>query len=214
MTPDFSLRLAELLSSRLCHDLVTPIGAINTGLELFEENIAVLPQDSTEIMGLIHHSSQVASSRLSFFRTAFGSSGEHTSFGEARTLIENYFFKTKIELEWKAPFQSDLILENWSRLLLNSVLWVSECAPKGGVIHVSLPEQVSGKLSLHLNAESIILHQGTLEALEGKSSLSELTPRTIPCYLIYSFVKKINGLLECRKIESPSGLSLEIQGKG
>lgn len=213
MTPDFSLRLAELLSSRLCHDLVTPIGAINTGLELFQENMVTLPKDSIEIMGLIQHSSQVASSRLSFFRTAFGSSGERTSFGEARVLIENYFLKTKIEVEWKSPFQNDLILENWGRLLLNAVLWVSECAPKGGVIHVSLPEQASGKLSLHLSADSIILHQGTLEALEGKAALSELTPRTIPCYLIYSLAKKINGFLECRKTESPSEFSLEIQGK-
>lgn len=214
MAPEFSLRLAELLSSRLCHDLVTPIGAINTGLELFQENVVDLSEDSTEIIDLIQHSSQVASSRLSFFRIAFGSSGERTSFGEARTLIENYFSRSKIEFEWKSPFQEDLILENWGRLLLNSVLWVSECAPKGGIIQVTLPDKMSAKLSVGLDADSIILHQGTLEALEGKVSLSDLTPRTIPCYLIHNLVKEINGLLECRKTELPSGLLLEISGRG
>lgn len=213
MAPEFSLRLAELLSSRLCHDLVTPIGAISTGLELFQENVVGLPQDSKEIIGLIQHSSQVASSRLSFFRIAFGTSGERTSFGEARALIENYFSRSKIEFEWKSPFQEDLILENWSRLLLNSVLWVSECAPKGGIIQVTLPDEVSAKLSLQLNTDSIILHQGTVETLEGRVPLSELTPRTIPCYLIHSLVKEINGLLEYRKTELPSGLLLEIKGR-
>ncbi|MDI9638562.1 histidine phosphotransferase family protein [Kamptonema cortianum] len=212
MAPEFSLRLAELLSSRFCHDLVTPIGAINTGLELFQENVVDLSEDSKEIIDLIQHSSQVASSRLSFFRIAFGSSGERTSFGEARTLIENYFSRSKIEFEWKTPFQEDLILENWGRLLLNSVLWVSECAPKGGIIQVTLPDKTSAKLSVGLDADSIILHQGTLEALEGKVSLSDLTPRTIPCYLIHNLVKEINGLLEYRKTELPSGLLLEIRG--
>ena len=213
MAPEFSLRLAELLSSRLCHDLVTPIGAINTGLELFQENMLDLPQDSKEIIDLIQHSSQVASSRLSFFRIAFGSSGERTSFGEAQALIENYFSRSKIEFEWKSPLQEDLILENWGRLLLNSVLWVSECAPKGGIIQITLPDETSAKLSLQLNTDSIILHQGTVEALEGRVPLSELTPRTIPCYLIHSLVKEINGLLEYRKTELPSGLLLEIKGR-
>lgn len=213
MVPEFSLRLAELLSSRLCHDLVTPIGAINTGLELFQENALDLSQDSKEIIGLIQHSSQVASSRLSFFRTAFGTSGGRTSFGEARILIENYFSRSKIELEWKSPFQEDLILENWGRLLLNSVLWVSECAPKGGKIQVTLPDETSAKLSLQLNTDFVILYQGTVEALEGKVPLRELTPRTIPCYLIHTLVNEINGLLECRKTELPSGLLLEIKGK-
>lgn len=213
MAPEFSLRLAELLSSRLCHDLVTPIGAISTGLELFQENVVGLPQDSKEIISLIQHSSQVASSRLSFFRIAFGTSGERTSFGEARALIENYFSRSKIEFEWKTTFQGDLILENWGRLLLNSVLWVSECAPKGGIIQVTLPDETSAKLSVQLNTDSIILHQGTIETLEGRVPLSELTPRTIPCYLIHTLVKKINGVLECRKIELPSGLLLEIKGR-
>lgn len=213
MAPEFSLRLAELLSSRLCHDLVTPIGAINTGLELFQENVVDLSQDSKEIIDLIQHSSQVASSRLSFFRIAFGSSGERTSFGEARALIENYFSRSKIEFEWKSPFQEDLILENWGRLLLNSILWVSECAPKGGIIQVTLPDETSSKLSVGLDADSIILHQGTLEALGGKVPISDLTPRTIPCYLIHNLVKEINGLLECRKTELPLGLLLEIKGR-
>ncbi|MDZ4322640.1 MAG: histidine phosphotransferase family protein, partial [Alphaproteobacteria bacterium] len=86
-------------------------------------------------------------------------------------------------------------------------------APKGGIIQVTLPDETSAKLSLGLNADSIILHQGTVEALEGRVPLSELTPRTIPCYLIHSLVKEINGLLEYRKTELPSGLLLEIKKK-
>ena len=108
MTPDNSRHIAELLSSRLCHDLVTPIGAINTGLELFQENMPNLTEDSREIMDLIQHSAQSASARLSFFRMAFGSSGEQISFGEARALIETYFVRSKITLRWRPLF-----LKSW-----------------------------------------------------------------------------------------------------
>lgn len=213
MTPENSHHIAAILSSRLCHDLVTPVGAINTGLELFQENMADLNEDSREIMDLIRHSAETAASRLSFFRMAFGNSGDQVSFGEARALIEKYFTRSKIRLQWETPFLEDLMLKKWGRLLLNSTLWLSECAPKGGEIHFIIPDETSLLLSIHLVANSIILHQGTLEALEGKAPLSELTPRTVPCYLIHSLVEELGGNLGIRQSGLPTELFLEIKGK-
>ncbi|MBY0500884.1 MAG: hypothetical protein K2P93_02645 [Alphaproteobacteria bacterium] len=211
MNESFSLRIAELLTSRLCHDLITPIGAINTGLELFQETPSDHLTESSEILKLILHSSQTASARVSFFRVAFGSSIATVSLGEARQLIDKYFIRSKLTIHWSEPFQSDLVLEWWGRILLNSVLWMSECAPRGGTLSILAPRKDHLVLSLHLDAESIILHQGTLEALEGKASLKELTPRTIPCYLIHRLVEERKGKLSINKTPSLNELFLEIK---
>ncbi|OJW53936.1 MAG: hypothetical protein BGO67_07675 [Alphaproteobacteria bacterium 41-28] len=212
MTQHHSLRLAELLTSRLCHDLVTPIGAINTGLELFQETSPDHLTETQEILNLILHSAQTASARVSFFRVAFGYSGGRVSLGEARQLLENYFMRSKLEFHWKEPFQKDLTLDGWGRLLLNAVLWISECAPRGGSLSISSPSEEKSALSLCLKADSIILHQGTVEALEGKSSPQDLTPRTVPCYLIHCLVKENNWKIIFHKSSSPAELILKIEG--
>ncbi|HUX79618.1 MAG TPA: histidine phosphotransferase family protein [Alphaproteobacteria bacterium] len=212
MHQQFSLRLAELLISRLCHDLVTPVGAINTGLELFQETSPGHLTETQEILNLILHSAQTASARLSLFRVAFGYSGARISLGEARQILENYFIRSKIEFQWKEPFQKNLTLEGWGRLLLNTVLWVSECAPRGGVLHISPPKEENLILSLRLRADPIILHKGTVEALEGRSSLEDLTPRSVPCYLIHCLVKENKGKLSLHSSSTLSELVLEVEG--
>jgi len=206
------LRLAELLASRLCHDLIAPIGAISSGLELFREASDKHLTENNEILNLILHSAQVASARVSFFRIAFGSSGEMAFLAEARSLLENYFMKSKLEFCWKGSFQKDLTLKGWARLLLNAVLWISECAPRGGELHISPPTATHPSLLLHLKADPLILHQGTLEALEGRASFEDLTPRNITCYLIHTLTEEINGKLELQRKDSPPELIFEVKG--
>jgi histidine phosphotransferase ChpT len=214
MTQELSLRTAELLTSRLCHDLITPIGAINTGLELFQETPPDNITESQEILNLILHSAQAAAARVSFFRLAFGASGRKVSLEELRELAENYFLRTKIKIIWKEPFHKDATLEEGSRLLLNAILWLGECAPRGGTISVTIPKEDKPSLSLALKADSIILHQGTVEALEGKVPFEDLTPRIVPCYLIHCLINEIKGELTFRNSASPSELFLEIKGQG
>lgn len=209
--PQFSLRLAEILSSRLCHDLITPVGAINTGLELFQETPPDHITESQEIMDLILHSAQTASSRLSFYRIAFGANGGNISLGEAKQLIHQYFDKSKLNFHWNEPFEANLTLEGWGRILLNCVLWMSECAPRGGTLNITTPTEDKLSLSFSLKAEPIIIHQGTLEALKGESSLDDLTPRTAPCYLIFCHWMAKQATLTVQHTPSSSELFLEIK---
>lgn len=211
MKTNTSLHLAELLTSRLCHDLITPIGAINTGLELFQETAAQSLAETDDILHLVLNSAQTASVRVSFYRVAFGSSGNNVSLESVRELIDKYFAKSKLQLRWKENVEMDFPLAMWGRLLLNSVLWMGECAPRGGILYISLPREGAPVLSLSLKAESIILHQGTLEALEGKSALEDITPRTVPCYLVNHLVEQEGGQLTVFKTSSPSELMLEIK---
>jgi histidine phosphotransferase ChpT len=204
-----SLSLVELFTSRLCHDLIAPIGAVNTGLELLGETSPGHSTESEEILNLILNSAQTASARVSFFRGAYGNNGEALSLGEARDLIENYFARTKLSFHWQESFQHNLVLKGWARFLLNSTLWLSECAPRGGVLQVDFPQQDLSILSLRLKADPLILHQGTLEALRGDVSFQDLTPRLIPCYFIHLLAEEKKIKIEVLQ-PSPTELVLEV----
>lgn len=206
-----SLQLAELLTSRFCHDLIAPIGAINTGLELLQETLPGQLTESDEVLNLILNSATTASARISFYRVAFGSGSGKIPLDNIKELIRKYFYRSKLQINWKDSTQKDFSLNTWGRVLLNAVLWMSECAPRGGTLQVSVPKEDLPLLSLRLKADSIILHQGTLEALEGNTMLEDVTPRTIPCYLIHALVKNGKGSLTINKTSTPSELVLEVK---
>lgn len=206
-----SLQLAELLTSRFCHDLIAPIGAINTGLELLQETLPGHLTESDEVLNLILNSAETAAARISFYRTAFGSGSGNSPLETLQDLVKKYFLKSKLQINWKETPQKELPLQPWGRVLLNAVLWMAECAPRGGVLHIALPKKEQPLLSLCLKADPIILHQGTVEALEGKADLHHVTPRTIPCYLIHTLVHLEKGTLAVHKTSSPSELVLEVR---
>lgn len=209
MNPPTSLQLAELLTSRLCHDIITPIGAIQTGLELLSETPPSHHTESKEILNLILHSAQTASALASFFRAAFGRSGNSLTQTEIKAIIENYFIHSKLRFQWQDSIET-VALKGWGRLFLNSVLWISECAPRGGDLHVSSLPNASG-LTFLLKAEPLILHEGILDVLEGTSTGQELTPRIAPCYLIRHFIDENNGTLTVHQTSSPATLTLTFK---
>lgn len=213
MVLESPLHFAELLTSRLCHDLITPIGAINTGLELFQETTPAQENESEEILNLVLNSAQTASARVSFYRIAFGSGGNKITLSTAKTLIENYFVRSKLQIHWDNSLSNDMLLDKMGRILLNAILWISECAPRGGQLLISLPRGDLSRLSLRLKTDSIIIHQGTLEALEGNPDVEEITPRTVPCYLVHALVKGEKGTLVVNHTTNPSELVLEVSGQ-
>ena len=75
MTADNPIHFAEILASRLCHDVISPIGAISTGLELFQEVVPPLSVESQEIFDLIFESAKAATLRASMFRAVFSGGG-------------------------------------------------------------------------------------------------------------------------------------------
>ncbi len=181
---DECIRFAELLSSRLCHDLITPVGAINTGLELLAEQPSLTSPDTQEILDLIESSAKTSSTRLSFYRAAFGSSGATVSLGDSQKLIDKFFEKSKLTFHWPVDVNSTLAMRNWGRLLMNGILWVNECAPRGGDIKFTLPSLEERVLKIELESPHIIFHEGMVESLRGEIPVSEMSPRTVQSYLI------------------------------
>jgi histidine phosphotransferase ChpT len=133
------LDLAALLCSRLCHDLISPVGAIVNGMEVLEET----NDESTKTfaLDLIKKSAEHASAKLQFCRIAFGaagSAGSEIDTGDAESVSRGFLEDEKIKLEWKLPRQ--LLPKNQVKLLLNLLLLAGQFIPRGGVITVEPSE--------------------------------------------------------------------------
>ena len=132
-----ALDLAALLCSRVCHDVISPVGAIVNGLEVLEdekdESMRGFAQD------LIKKSARQASARLQFARLAFGaagSAGASIDTGDAENVARGFLQDDRTTLTWTAP--RVLLPKNQVKLLLNLLLIAQTAVPRGGVIAVTL----------------------------------------------------------------------------
>ncbi|WP_019173839.1 histidine phosphotransferase ChpT [Pseudaminobacter salicylatoxidans] len=126
--------LAALLCSRVCHDIISPVGAINNGLELLDEGGA-----DEDAMNLIRASARNASARLQFARLAFGaagSAGMMIDTGDAESVATAFLKNEKPELVWTGG--RALLPKNKVKLLLNMILVANAAIPRGGKIDVAL----------------------------------------------------------------------------
>lgn len=129
--------LAALLCSRVCHDVISPVGAINNGLELLDEG-----GTDADAMDLIRTSALNASVRLKFARVAFGASGSvgaSIDTGEAERAAKDFAAaEKKAEVHWNGP--RAIIAKNRVKLLLNLFLIAYAAIPRGGSITVTLQD--------------------------------------------------------------------------
>ncbi|MEA2855921.1 MAG: histidine phosphotransferase ChpT [Methylobacteriaceae bacterium] len=144
--PEFaldSLDLAALLCSRVCHDVISPVGAIVNGLEVLEDE-----QDAdmrTFALELIKKSARTASARLQFCRLAFGaagSAGAAIDTGDAEQVARGLLVDERTKLEWHAA--RVLMPKNKVKLALNLCLIAAAAIPRGGVIRVAITGEGAG----------------------------------------------------------------------
>lgn len=132
--PD-ALELAALLCSRVCHDLISPVGAIVNGLEVLDDNPK--PDDREFALDLIRKSAKTASARLQFCRLAFGaagSAGAQIDLGDAQTMARGHLEDAKTAIAWNLP--RVLLPKNKVKLLLNMMVIAQQTIPRGGVLTV------------------------------------------------------------------------------
>jgi len=132
--PDI-LELAALLCSRVCHDLISPVGAIVNGLEVLDDNPK--PEDREFALDLIRKSARTASARLQFCRLAFGaagSAGAQIDLGDAQNMARGHIEDGKTSIAWNLP--RVLLPKNRVKLLLNMMIIAQQTIPRGGVLTV------------------------------------------------------------------------------
>lgn len=149
--------LAALLCSRVCHDIISPVGAINNGLELLDEGGA-----DEDAMRLIKTSARNASARLQFARIAFGAAGSAGMLidtGDAEAVASAFIANEKPELEWKGA--RALLPKNKVKLLLNLLLVANAAIPRGGKLTVEL-------LDLETSPRFVLTAQGPMMRVPAK----------------------------------------------
>ena len=172
------LDLAALLCSRVCHDVISPVGAIANGLEVLEE------EDDEEMrkiaFDLVSKSAKQASAKLQFCRLAFGaagSAGANIDLGEAGDVAQMFVGSEKVELKWLAPRENRPKLE--VKLLMNMMLMGISAIPRGGEVVVMCD---GGNLSVRASGMKARVPEKSQMLLDGSVDASELDARLVQVY--------------------------------
>jgi histidine phosphotransferase ChpT len=132
-----SLDLAALLCSRVCHDVISPVGAILNGLEVLDEEKDESMRDFA--LDLVRKSAQQASARLQFARIAFGaagSAGAAIDMADAEKVARGFVGDDKVKLSWTGP--RALVPKNRVKLLLNLIVVALHAIPRGGSLAITV----------------------------------------------------------------------------
>ncbi|HUC49339.1 MAG TPA: histidine phosphotransferase family protein [Xanthobacteraceae bacterium] len=160
-----ALDLAALLCSRVCHDLISPVGAIVNGLEVLEEDKD--EETKTFALELIKKSAQQASAKLQFCRLAFGaagSAGAQIETGDAERVARGLIEDGKTTVAWNLP--RELVPKNRVKLLLNMIVVAAGAIPRGGTLTVDAVDSGYRIVAAGLNAR---LTAATAELISGGS---------------------------------------------
>ena len=191
------LDLAALLCSRVCHDVISPVGAITNGLELLEveddEAMRAMAMD------LVRKSARQASAKLKFCRIAFGaagSAGAMIDMGEAGDVAKAFVGEEKIKLDWQVPRENRPKLQ--VKLLLNMMLIAMGSIPRGGVVTVAA---AAGGFTVRASGEGAKIFEKTEHVLSGVAPLEDIDARLIQAYY-------------AKRLAEAAGLSLELMLDG
>ena len=170
MYPD-SQDIASLISSRICHDLISPIGAISNGLELMQMSA---PASGPEY-DLISDSVASATARINFFRVAFGPDGGglELSQNELRQTLDAFYAGSRVRVVWNL---SGPVPRPLAKLALLLVLSVDSWLPLGGTLTVTAEGDA---WQIEANADRINVNPDTLAHLVGKDAQPVLKPSEI-----------------------------------
>lgn len=158
-----ALDLAAFLCSRVCHDLISPVGAIINGLEVMEED----KDEETKAfaLDLIKRSAGQASAKLQFCRLAFGaagSAGAQIELGDAEKAVRGLFEDGKTVIMWQLP--RELVPKNRAKLLLNMLLVAAGAIPRGGTLNA---EAVNGGYRVTASGQNARLAPAVADLLAG-----------------------------------------------
>lgn len=199
-----NIDFAALLCSRLCHDLVSPVGAINNGLEILQEEQEASMREA--VIDLIEKSTKQTSNKLQFFRLAFGAAGGFSSqldVRECQKALNAFLEGSRVDMEWAVELTS--ASKNFVKIFLNLGLVVSETMIRGGTMRMAAKES-DGRIEISVSGEGqrVILQAGVKRALEGSLEEEELDPRAAPAFLARTIVEEADGALTLEGVDETS----------
>lgn len=202
MTQPSSLDLAALLCSRLCHDLLSPVGAVNNGLELLSDEHD--PEMRQRCLDLLEQSARISADKLKFFRLAFGAAGgfgDRVPSEEPQQLIAALVAANeRVELEW-AVAEANLS-KPAVKVLLNLAAMALDSLVRGGTLAVGA-ERNGGASEIAVRAAGprIAFDETIGKALSGELPEHELSGRTAPAFMIQQLAKELGGGIQYARTE-------------
>ncbi|WP_395685617.1 histidine phosphotransferase ChpT [Aestuariivirga sp.] len=174
------LDLSALLCSRVCHDVISPVGAIANGLELIDDP-EMDPDTKATALDMVRSSVRTAAARLKFCRIAFGAAGSVGAvidMGEAGEIAKAFVSEEKrVTLDWNAPRENRP--KQQVKLLLNMVLMALAGIPRGGVVTVTVEE---GRFTARAAGDRAKLPEPMVQVLAGTLDLATLDARLVQPY--------------------------------
>ena len=185
---------ASLLCSRLCHDLMSPVGALNNGIELMADEQD--PEMRDRCVELLVDSAKATANKLKFFRLAFGAGGgfgEAIAANEARVALEGIFGpERRIELGWMVT--DDKLSKGAMKLLLNLALIAGDALVRGGRLDIGAESTGSGlELAIRAEGPRIMLDPSLREMLANGVRDSDVEPRAAGAWLAHSLAQQAGG---------------------
>lgn len=189
-----SVDLASLLCSRLCHDLMSPVGALNNGIELLGDEQD--PEMRERCLELLADSARATASKLKFFRLAFGAGGgfgEEVSTAEARSALEGLLGDGKVELGWLVA--SEKLPKGAIKLLLNLALIAGDSLVRGGRLDVGAEGE---EIAIRAEGPRIVLDPAIQDTLLNGGA-DGVEARTAGAWLAHSLAAEGGGTIQLRQ---------------
>ncbi len=196
---------ASLLCSRLCHDLLSPVGAMANGLELLADEKD--PGMREQVMGLLADSATSTANKLKFFRLAFGAAGGYgdaVDTNEAKAALLGLFSTTgRVQLGWMV--EAPLLPKPAVKLMLNLAMIAGDALVRGGQLTVGA-EQAGNRIEIVVRAEGprLILDPEIRAAMLGQAKATEISPRTVGAWLGHEIATRHGGSIQASALGEPA----------
>jgi histidine phosphotransferase ChpT len=189
---DQSVEFASLLCSRLCHDLLSPVGAMNNGLELLagEED----PVMREQVMQLLIDSARASADRLKFFRLAFGSGGGFGSSidaSELRSAVEGLIRpNARVQMTWLVDVPA--LPKNAAKILLNLTMIAADALVRGGRLDIAAE---GAEIVVRSEGPRLVLDKEIRAVLAGEGDSAAVTSRTSAAWLTRRLAEEAHGTI-------------------
>lgn len=197
-----SVELASLLCSRLCHDLLSPVGALSNGLELLTDEKD--PDMRKRCFELLEQSARISTDKLKFFRLAFGAAGgfgDMVPVHEARSVVDALVGNSgRIEVQWSLA--NDSLPKPAVKTMLNLALIGIEALVRGGNLEIGAElranefKEGASEIVVRASGPRIAFDPAVGRALEGSLDAAELSSKTAPATMIHQLAASLGGGLQ------------------
>jgi histidine phosphotransferase ChpT len=184
------IRFAEMLTTKFCHDIAGPVGAVNNGVEFLADSD---PEMQAQAVKLIANSSSEAMVRLQFYRQAYGvnTSDSSVNIADTRKIAEDFFGQAKPNLRWPEKYSdvSGLSLTSMQRkIILNLLIVAIAILPRGGDIEFAISEV---DIQIAAKGEAIKFSEVEADFLNGKKTVEDVDSRTVQLYYAFCLIESL-----------------------